>query len=376
MAITWRNVVGPSLADAARPFELARQGLNESFNQLGQLITQRQEQQQTAAKEGFLDMLYKAATPEELEAMQRSGQLNEAIAALDPRVRAQVRGQADARLAALRDAATKGFAYQDTVEDRNTRDARAAAEAAILRGDPGVNAAISALPARFQAPLLTAQDARGEVLLNRDRSATRFTREGEKHKSDMEYAADRLKTAAAQRGMYAAQAGQAGASTALARLQIEQARNAAQSEERERERAMVRTGLVGDNSLYKGFTTPEKNVEAVTKIFDARFPTDKEGDRNDNLRQALSDNLYHTYTGSNGKTIRIPVPLSILETAAQTASVGNGLFGFDWDATVSKNFSQKIKDLMKQHETDVLNDYGALMELKRLNIENPPATRK
>ncbi len=372
MAITWRNVVGPSVADAARPFELARQGLNESFNQLGQLITQRQEQQQTAAKEGFLDMLYKAATPEELEAMQRSGQLNEAMAALDPRVRAQVRGQADARLAALRDAATKGFAYQDTVEDRNTRDARAAAEAAILRGDPGAAEAIKALPTRFQAPLLTAQDARGEVLLNRDRDATRFAREGEKHESDMAYAADRLKTAAAQRGMYAAQAGQAGASTALARLQMEQARNAAQSEEKERERAMVRTQLVGDNSFYKGFTTPEKNIEAVTKIFGERKLNP---DQEDNLRTAAGKALYYTYKDSKGNSLKLPVPLSILETAAQTASIGNGWL-WNNDNTVSKNFTDTVNRLMKQHEPDVIRDYQALQELKRLNIENPPASIK
>ena len=371
MAITWRNVVGPSVADAARPFELARQGLNESFNQLGQLITQRQEQQQTAAKEGFLDMLYKAATPEELEAMQRSGQLNEAMAALDPRVRAQVRGQADARLAALRDAATKGFAYQDTVEDRNTRDARAAAEAAILRGDPGVTAAISALPARFQAPLLTAQDARGEVLLNRDRSATRFTREGEKHESDMAYAADRLKTAAAQRGMYAAQAGQAGASTALARLQMEQARNAAQSEERERERAMVRTGLVRDDSFYSGFTTPERNTNALMKVISERK---LEPDQDDNLRQAISSKLYHTYKGADGKSVTVPVPLSVQETAVQTASTSGNLIR--WDKSVADNYQKIVNRLMKEHEVDILRDYQGLQALKRYNIENPPATKK
>lgn len=48
--ITWRNVVGPSLADAARPYESAQRTLEGAFDRLGNLFTQQQQ-----VNQGFQD---------------------------------------------------------------------------------------------------------------------------------------------------------------------------------------------------------------------------------------------------------------------------------------------------------------------------------
>lgn len=384
-AITWRNVNGPSVADAARPLELARQGFNDTFRNLGDLLTQRQaavsqaeELARNTARENYLDLVQGASTPEQLAALQQSGQLQQAYQALDPRVRAQVRGADDKRLGALRTDVMEGNKFADQTEDRTTRDARAAATAAILRGDPTAMDQINTLPARFQGDLLKAQDARGEELLGRnragirfDREGVKFDREGRKLDADLAEAADKLKTNAAQRGLYAAQAENARFNSAAAKASAAATTAAAKADETERNRAAVRTALVGENSLYKDFTTPEKNIDALTKtIADRKLNSDQD----DNLREAVSKKLYHTFKAADGSTMRIPVPLPILETALQTSSQGNGTW-FQFDSTVAKNFEKRVDQLVKQHGAQIIDDYSALESLKAYNIQNPPSKR-
>ena len=378
MAITWRNVVGPSVADAARPMELARQGLGDAFSQLGKVLDERIAARDSAAKEGFMNLLYGASTPEQMAALQQSGQIQQAFASLDPRIQAQVRGEEAKRLAELRTQAEAGFKYGDAMEERGARDLTAQARQTILNDPAKAGEVISQLPQRMQTELWNSLDARQQELLRRSNDATRFDWQraeqewkGEKHRSDMTAAEDRLKTAAAQRAMYGAQANQATAGTALARLQIDQSKAAAQAEELERNREMVRTQLVGEGSLYSGFATPEKNIDALSKVISGRKLSE---DQDANLRDAIGKSLYHTYKGSDGKQVTVPVPLSILETAAQTADTWGNVIR--WDKSVADNFTKRVNELMKQHEADVVRDYGALKELKRLNIQNPPAKMK
>lgn len=347
-AITWRNVVGPSLADASRPLELARQGFNDTFSSLDTLITQRQEANALTAREGFRDMLYGAATPEALAAMQGSGEIQNALSALPPEVRAQVRGDFDARLKAMREGATAGFQYQDTMEDRNTRDARAAAEAAILRGDPSAAQAITALPVRFQAPLLKNQDARGQELVERGRGDTRFEREGVKFGQEGESHIANLaeKEAAtakitAETGMmplkaalYQAQANSANANAYYQRNKLDADRSAATAAKTVADTAAadaIRTKAMDEyikSSPYSnGSFDTNQGQEAVLKAMkDMKFSPNQIEDTMYNLNKYYGKGA--ELTGMDGKKYNVPLPVDVVIRAINQSSDNPLAIGF------------------------------------------------
>lgn len=347
-AITWRNVQGQSLADAARPLELARQGLNDSFSGLAKLITERQEANNLNAREGFLDMLQGANTPEALDALQQSGQIQQALGALDPRVRAQVRGADEQRLNALRTGATAGFQYQDTLEDRNTRDARAAVEAGILRGDAAVPGMIEALPNRFQAPLLKTNDARGREIVERGRGDTRFEREGVKFTQDGETHVAGLAQKKAttdqtiaetgliplKGALYAAQANSANASATFQRerLGVERANAASTKTVADTAAAdAIRTKAMDEyikKSPYSnGSFDSNQGQEAVLKAMkDMKFTPNQIEDTMYNLNKYYGNGA--ELTGMDGKKYNVPLPVDSVIRAINQSSDNPLALGF------------------------------------------------
>ncbi len=106
--ITWRNVVGPSLADASRPMELARQSFDGAFSGLDKMLKERQElaHQQILRQDqqkllGVQEMLAGAATPEQLAAIQP--QVNAIRGELRPETRGQLVGAEHKALSDLYD---------------------------------------------------------------------------------------------------------------------------------------------------------------------------------------------------------------------------------------------------------------------------------
>lgn len=108
--ITWQNVNEPSGARAAAPIlQGAVQGVNGAFDIFSRLIQQRQgiDQANAAAiddanKQVYLDRLASAKTPEELAALQASGQLDTLRQGLTATARGAVRGADEARTTSVR----------------------------------------------------------------------------------------------------------------------------------------------------------------------------------------------------------------------------------------------------------------------------------
>lgn len=140
--ITWRNVTGPSNTDAFRGMESAQRGIGSSFDMLGKVIADRQAVNQGVedrgrqeAEAGYLDFLGGFKTPEDLQAARMSGVLDQRLAALDPRNRANVRGAADSLLTSRFNQATAANTFADSAELRAQRPIEEQILDARARGD-------------------------------------------------------------------------------------------------------------------------------------------------------------------------------------------------------------------------------------------------
>lgn len=123
--ITFRNVAAPDFRGSGELLQGAQNSINASGDIFTNLIKQRQAKQaenltrdRDAAESSFRNTLNQFRSPEDLMAARQSGALEEQLAGLSPEVRDRVRGAADSRLATLRDQATAGFEYGNTVRDQ------------------------------------------------------------------------------------------------------------------------------------------------------------------------------------------------------------------------------------------------------------------
>lgn len=123
--ISWRNVNGPSPAEALRPLEAAGNSFNNAIGAFQQLLQQRQkldaanyDQGQLNQREAFLDALQGARSPEELAALQQSGQLAQLQQGMNASTRAAVRGADEARTVGLRQQTLAANQFSDQTRDR------------------------------------------------------------------------------------------------------------------------------------------------------------------------------------------------------------------------------------------------------------------
>lgn len=130
MAITWRNVDGGQGALAAgRLLQGAEQSFNSGFSGLQGVLKQYQGQEQANWNAGkdmntnaFMDRLSQAKTPEEMAALQSSGELDQMLSGFGAQIdRNAVRTALDTRGDFLRQQATNRMTYDNTAQDH--RDA-------------------------------------------------------------------------------------------------------------------------------------------------------------------------------------------------------------------------------------------------------------
>lgn len=129
--ITWRTVMGASLADASRPLEAAQRSINSGISGLASLVSDQQQVAQNAVDrtneanvQAFLDRIQGAQSVDEVNALKQSGELDALRAALTPKDLVRVRGAEDIRTKSLMDQLTS---------KRNFESAEAAAKAAPIR---------------------------------------------------------------------------------------------------------------------------------------------------------------------------------------------------------------------------------------------------
>ena len=147
--ITWQNVTGRSLAEAAVPLESASKLILGGFDRLsntadgyGKLQQNIQNQEEEANVQSFMERLQRARTPEEVAALQASGELDALRSTLKPTSLAKVRGAEDSRIASLMQQTTARNTFEDSIADRAADPIRQAYRVAVLNRDEAAQKAI------------------------------------------------------------------------------------------------------------------------------------------------------------------------------------------------------------------------------------------
>lgn len=162
--ITWRNIEGPSTAGAMRGLESVGSSINSSFDIFGKLLNQRQSIEDgnvaaldTAAQQAYVDRLAQAKTPEEVAALQASGELDRMRQDMTVAARRGILGADEARLTGTRQAALASTAYNDTQLDRAETPERAEVTRMLTQGNfDGATAFVDMSQIRDKAPLYAA----------------------------------------------------------------------------------------------------------------------------------------------------------------------------------------------------------------------------
>ena len=163
--ITWQNVQGRSLAEAATPLQYAAQNIGSAFDKLGGVYkdyqTQQQKQVDMAAEanvQGFLERLQNVRSPEEVAALQASGELASLRAGLRPQDLAKVRGAEDARVTALMQQTTAKNTFDDVLAKRAAEPIFEAFRLAGLNKDDATQARLLAENPQLRWADLVAND--------------------------------------------------------------------------------------------------------------------------------------------------------------------------------------------------------------------------
>lgn len=123
--ITWRNVTGPSLADASRPLQIAQQTLASGFNTFNDQLksmeatdTANWEQVKKNNTNEFMNRLMEAQTAEQFGNMNGGNALGKQLAGYGAQIdQAAARTALDQRLGTLQDRDVRGITYNHTMLD-------------------------------------------------------------------------------------------------------------------------------------------------------------------------------------------------------------------------------------------------------------------
>jgi hypothetical protein len=179
--ITWRTLIGPSLADAAAPMRDARASFNDGFGvfdkTLGKYNARLQERDDEAQEGMVLDYrtaLQGARTPEEAEALK--ARLGAMTAGMNNKSRAAVLPLFDERIKDARASVSAGQQYDAAQLNFTNRKEIDAIAAAAAQGDPSAVARANALGEQGVpiAPLI-------EKYVAGSRAKTTFVQQGEEH---------------------------------------------------------------------------------------------------------------------------------------------------------------------------------------------------
>lgn len=329
-AITWRNVNGPSLAEASRPLEAAQRTISGSFDSLNNLLNRQEtidasnwDQIKQNNTQAFMDKLYSAQGADGFKRMQDSGELQRMLGQYGAQIdRAAARGAMDGRLATLQQRDVANINYNNTMTDTAQADDVRRISMLTLT-DP--NAAAAELAARpdLRAAVQLAQgiDSRRQTLVDRSRADTRFgwdtadaAFKEQKRPLEIDKLNDELKDGPARRALQAAQAdalkAQAAASRAEAERKLAENSPSALADKRFEE-------FVKNSPLDKGTIDTAEGKKAL-------FEGLKNLGLNDSQKSDILFNLNKYYsqgvavgTDSKGKPIRLPLPVSVVLDAVQ-----------------------------------------------------------
>lgn len=366
--ITWRNVQGPSLADASRPLEQARLSLNAGFDSFNNVLRNQEaveaanwQQQKDNNTQDFLNKLYAVQGAEGFKALQQSGELERMIAANGAQIdRAAARSAMDGRLATLQQRDVAGITYKNTMDD-NAQAPEVRRIQMLTLTDPDAAARELAAKPDLRAAVQLAQgiDARKQALVGRERDNTRFQWDGEAQQwkaADAAQKAELAPIAVAQArdallngpSTRAAQAAQAALAKAQAGAIASKADDDALARRAAEDRKVLATALK-DNQYEGGVLTPGSSEE-LAKLANATKlgsggDVKKLAKTMERLTKLANDGIELETPGPDGKMVkaRVPVPLEL----AKAALLGSSDTFFSWNEGYADTFEDTIRKRMQ-----------------------------
>lgn len=352
--ITWQNVVGPSLADASRPLEVATNGFRNSFDQLGAILAQRESvdaqnvlAQRQANTQDFQDKLFSQfKSPEELAAGIKSGAVDALRAQYGNVIdRQAVRGAPEALLAQRYAQTQAANSFNDQQLDRAEMPIRDDIVSNIAMGKMDVaKQLLNENQVRNKAALYQALDTRGQTEVERGRATTKFDQEGKKF-------ADDLLTTANQRANSTAQVAIAGrnADTNARMTNAQIAEIADNRDERKELRTSAKLAAAAaanrqslsdqGNMFADGVYNGNSAIAMVKELKDAGLGQDP-------VRSALALDRIKTgmieIDNPNGKgTTKVPVSASAVKAAfAATA--------YRWHDVSNSGYADRVEEKLKE----------------------------
>jgi hypothetical protein len=357
--ITWRTVNGPSLAEAARPMEMAGVSINSGFDKLQNILQQREQMEIANANakrnsntQTFLDQLYaQYKTPEALAAAQAAGDVDRLQANFNGLIdKAAVRGAADSRLATLRDQTLKGQEFGDKQQQLKDRPIVNGILTRLYKGDgEGATKELDANPHLINQPDVQKQVADYmHVLKQRGREDTRFKWDEQTQtyvmgQREEEIRLRPLKEQGIRAGILASQTGAASSAYQLKRLKESDADALAAQDLAEQLRG---------NIFDKGELTPK----AFTGLNDLMIKQGIGGTGDDavskranllqSLEKAMREGVEINFIDAKGKKVSEKVnnlPLSVVEQAL-TSSKDNwyNIANTGWAGAFEENLKNAL----------------------------------
>lgn len=378
--------MGASPADAARPLEIARQSIGDAFGQFMNVIKDRegfiQKQADTAAEanvQGFLDRIQGARTPEEIAALQESGELDTLRAGLRPQDLARVRGAEDARLTSVMQQTTARNTFEDQALARSRLPLINQAAMLAAQGDKaGLEKFLGGNDLGDEAKFITQLQSTLDARANRERQQVVQRREDENfwHQQTLrpfEVAAKALSVQASQEQIAAAQENRA-----LSKKQREQLEAAGKIEA---ERQLLKdTGNVYSDGVFNPNDTQE-----LTEMMVKNGIGDSAGERQAIIKRLTgAANQELEYVGADGKLAKktIPVPLSLVKQAilgSKDQVFGDYFIPNGWNQGWANSTEENLRAAMRAGlenagapKNQVVKDFEAYM-LNRLGASENPA---
>lgn len=384
--ITWKSIIGPSLADASRPLAFAQQALTDAFTGLNKNVQDINvfnkdvfKKEDDAATQEALGKIYRANTVDQFKALNQSGVLDQQTAPNGAQIdMAKVNALRDGRMSTLQDRGVKEIQYNHAMLDEFQADTVRQINTLALKNPVAAQAMLDANPNLRQSYEIAKKiDASAQTKLEREQSATRFGWDKaaedqnallrpiqvQEANGKVKKLEDDLRTAAAQRASMDASANASNAQAALAQEHILGAQATRANLEAENTKALTlkRLGASLDGNIYKeGVFKANDTTQLYKEMKDADVGgTGKDaGDKRKKIIERLSEleasGITIKVKDANGKEVptTVPLPLGLVRAAI----LGSGDKALSWNEGWADTFEENLRKRMEAISSRTEND--------------------
>lgn len=343
--ITWRNVEAPDLRGAAAMLGQAQASLNSGFGHINDVLKNERatadanwSQIRDNNTQTFLDSIAQYRTAEDFQAAQQAGALDQLRSQFGPQIdRAAVRAAEDGRLATLQGRDVQAINYGNTMTDAKEDPIKRTAMAALFSGDKDTyNRIVAENPnARFLPEVMDKNRNVTQQNTEWERDGIKFTRDGEKHSSEM-------LTDRARRGLIGAQTSHANAAASRERSEGSSATAALKAELAAAKAQKGAAELFLKNGPYDGGHLG--NVEGQKTFYDALGKMGLDPTQVEDIGQVISSKYFGGAVMKNGE--KIPVPVSAALQAVRAAHEKERFRNFFGSTSQGDRVDTKLQEIL------------------------------